>query len=125
MKLYGIFKNSESILRQGVEEIVYLWAIRYLGVLDEDKLLSVYPEDGGGKLLRNGVNYHCPQYRCEGGSPYKFPEARLPEWGPFSEYVAHVCVFLGSAITCLLHKLTRSGRAQVTLQLRFSLSDLV
>jgi hypothetical protein len=50
-----------------------------------------------------------------GGSRYELPEP---------EYVAYVFVFLGSII-CRLYKLTLSDQAQVILQLRVSLSDLV
>jgi hypothetical protein len=69
MKFYGIVKNSESIFRQGIEEMMHLWGMGYQGFVDEDKLLLDYPEDGGGKLLLNVNNYHCPQCRCEGESP--------------------------------------------------------
>jgi len=68
-KFYAIVKNSESIFRHGIEEMVYLWGVRYYGFVDEDKLLLDYPEDGGGNLLLNVTNYHYPQCRCERESP--------------------------------------------------------
>jgi hypothetical protein len=48
---------------------------------------------------------------------------KLREPGP--EYVVYVFVFLDSIIICRLYKLTISDKAQVTLQLTVSLSDLV
>jgi len=45
--------------------------------------------------------------------------------GPWPDYVACVFVFLGNIITCRLCKLTPLDQAQVTLQLRVSLSDVV
>jgi len=107
-KFYGIVKISESIFRQGI-----------------DKVLLDYPEDGGSKLLLNVTNYHCRQCRCEGESPYKFPGPGRPEWDPGYEYVANDFVSLGSAVICLLHKLTLSDRVKVTPQLSFSLSHLM
>jgi hypothetical protein len=51
-----------------------------------------------------------------GRARYKLP-------GP--NCVAYVFVFLGSVVICRLYRLTPSDEAQVTLQLRASLSDLV
>ena len=48
-----------------------------------------------------------------------------PEEGAGPAYVEYVFVFLGSIIICRLYKLTLSDLAQVTLQLRARLSDLV
>jgi len=45
--------------------------------------------------------------------------------GPGPDYIAYVFVFLNSTITCRLYKLTFIEQAQVTLQLRFSVSDFV
>ena len=45
--------------------------------------------------------------------------------GPGPDYIAYVFVFLYSTITCRLCKLTLTDQAQVTLQLRFSLSDFL
>ena len=59
--------------------MIYLWGMGYHGFADEDKLLLDYPEHGGGKLLLNVTNYHCPQCICEGEIPYKFPGPRRPE----------------------------------------------
>ena len=59
------------------------------------------------------------------GSRYKLPGPDSPERDPDPEYVTHVFVFLGSIIICRLYKLTISDQAQVTVQLRVSLSDLV
>jgi hypothetical protein len=42
-----------------------------------------------------------------------------------SDYVVYVLVFLGSIISCPLYKLTLLDQAQVSLQLRDSLSNLV
>jgi hypothetical protein len=57
-----------------------------------------------------------PRLREGRRSQYKFP-------GP--DYFAHVFAFLGSIIICRLYKLTLSRQAEVTLQLKVSLSDLV
>jgi len=51
-------------------------------------------------------------------------------WGsgytlPGPDYVAYVFVFSDDIIICRLYKLTLSDQAQVTLQLRVSLSNLV
>jgi hypothetical protein len=45
--------------------------------------------------------------------------------GPGPDCLAYVFVFLRNIITCRLYKLTLSDQAQVTLQLRVCLSDLV
>ena len=45
--------------------------------------------------------------------------------GPGLNSVAYIFVFLGSIIFCQLYKLTLTDPAQVTLQLRVILSDLV
>jgi hypothetical protein len=47
------------------------------------------------------------------------------EWGPGPDSVAYVFVFLSSNSMCWLYKVTLSDQAQVCLQLRVSLSDLV
>ena len=60
-----------------------------------------------------------------GGSRYKLPGPGCLEGGPGPDYVAYVFVFLSSIIICRLYKLTLSDQAQVILQLRVSLSDLV
>jgi len=56
---------------------------------------------------------------------HKFPGPRGPEGGPWPDYVAYVFVYLGNIVTCRLCRLTHLDHAQVTLQLRFSLSDVV
>jgi len=43
-------------------------------------------------------------------------------WGPT---ILHVFVFLNSIIICQLYRLTLSDQAQITMQVRVSLSDLV
>jgi hypothetical protein len=63
--------------------------------------------------------------RGRGGSSYKLPAPSPPEGGPGPDFVACVFVFLCSIIICRLYKLTLSHHTQVTLQLRFGLSDLV
>ena len=66
---------------------------------------------GEGNLVRSAVaNQRAPVVR---------------KGGPGSYCVAYVFfVFLGSIIICRLSKLTLSYKAQVTVQLRASLSDL-
>ena len=59
------------------------------------------------------------------GSRQKLPGPCCPEWGPGASYVSYVFVFLGSIIICLLDKLALSHQAQVTIQHRVSLSNLV
>ena len=48
-----------------------------------------------------------------------------PQGGLGPNYVAYVFAFLRGTIICVLYKITLSDEAQVTLQLRISLSDLV
>jgi hypothetical protein len=60
-----------------------------------------------------------------GGSQYKLPSSVSPEGGPAPKHVEYVCVFLGSVIICQLYKLALSDQAEVTLQLKVNLSDLV
>ena len=57
------------------------------------------------------------------GIPVQITGARLT--GKGSNYIAYVFVYLSSIVICLLHKLTLSVQAQVALQLRVSLADLV
>jgi hypothetical protein len=60
-----------------------------------------------------------------GGSHYKIHVPWSPEGGPGPNYVAYGFIFLDGIIVCPLYKLTLSDQAQVTLQLRVSLSDLL
>jgi hypothetical protein len=55
--------------------------------------------------------------------PVKITWARMSGRRP--DYVAYVFVLFGGIIICQLYKVTLSHQAQVTLELRFSLSDLV
>jgi hypothetical protein len=59
-----------------------------------------------------------------GGNRYKLGGPGGPEGGPGRNVVC-VFAFPGSIIICLLHKLTLSAQAQVTLQLTVILSDFV
>jgi hypothetical protein len=63
--------------------------------------------------------------RGEGVRRYKLPAAGGQKVGPGLDYVAYVSVFLASTIICQLYKLTLSHQAQVALQQRGSLSDLL
>jgi hypothetical protein len=58
------------------------------------------------------------------GGRYILPGPGRPEGGPGPDYLAYVFVFLGSIIICRFYKLTHLDQAQVTLQLRVSLSDI-
>jgi hypothetical protein len=60
-----------------------------------------------------------------GVSQYKLPGLGGPQGRPGPECVAHVLVFLCSIIICRLYKLILSDKAQVALQQRVSLSELV
>jgi hypothetical protein len=55
--------------------------------------------------------------------PVQITAARPSGRGPSPDYFAHVFIFLGSNIICPLYKLTISDQAQVSLQMRDSLSD--
>lgn len=57
--------------------------------------------------------------------PTRGGEAGTNYRGPGPNYVAYFFVFLGSTIICRLHKLTLSDQANVTLQLRVSVSGSV
>jgi hypothetical protein len=59
-----------------------------------------------------------------GGSRYELTGPGGPEEGSGFDYTAYVFVFPASSF-CPLYKLTLSGQAQITLQLRVSLSHLV
>jgi hypothetical protein len=59
------------------------------------------------------------------GEPVQTNVDRRSEGGPGPDYVAYIVVFLGNIIICLLYKLTLSDKAQVTLQMKVSLADLM
>jgi hypothetical protein len=60
-----------------------------------------------------------------GGIRHQLPAHVVPQGCSRPDCIPYVCVFLGRIIICRLYKLTLSDKAQVTLQLRVSLSDLM
>jgi len=60
-----------------------------------------------------------------GGNRYKLLGSGSLEGGLGPNYIAYVFVFLSSVSICQLYKLTLADQAQITLQVRVSLSYLV
>ena len=56
---------------------------------------------------------------------YILHEPGVPKGGPGPDYVAYVVVFLSSSSVYRLYEITLSAQAQVTHQLRASLSDIL
>ena len=65
----------------------------------------------------------CAFTSCDGETGGRVGRSRYKLPGP--DNVAYVFIFIGSIIICRLHKLNLTDKAQVTLQLRVSVSDLV
>jgi len=72
-------------------------------------------------LLTNQPVSRCYIF-CVNG--YKLPGSGVPEGDPGRDYFAYFFVFLDIIIISRLYKLTPTDLAQVTPQLRVSLSDL-
>jgi len=66
------------------------------------------------------ITIQCPRQRAK---PVHITGIRCSRRGP--DYVAYVVVFLSSSIIYRLYELTLSAQAEVTLQLRVSLSDIL
>jgi hypothetical protein len=75
--------------------------------------------------LQHGLILRSRVPTRERGSRYKLPGPGHQESDQEPDYIAHIFVFVGNVVICRLYKLILSNNAQVTLQMRVSLSNLV